>query len=204
MKNLRRILFLVVFTAPIILPGCDRSSPPSDEDIRRAGTMGYCKGVLRNPRLPKEVRARAQVALCKWEDGHVDPEPILIHAVLEQGEGDNGAWLGAGISDEDNDAAGIGVREEHIGAEGEKHIVEETYPVFGYRSIGGFQSIPVVIRKAGQRKNEADWEKYLNRGIWNRELIPDLWISMPSPGKVEVKIWVYDHAGHKSDVVPLE
>ncbi|MHC4336182.1 MAG: hypothetical protein ACYSUV_20900, partial [Planctomycetota bacterium] len=132
-----------------------------------------------------------------------DREPILIRVGLDEAEGDEGARLWVGISDEDNDVAGIGIREEYVGPDGQINTLEETYPVFGYRSIGAFQSIPVVIRKAGQRKSEADWLEYLNRGIWNIERIPDLWISMPRPG-VRVKIWVYDHAGHKSDIVTLE
>jgi hypothetical protein len=82
--------------------------------------------------------------------------------------------------------------------------VEETYPVFGYRSVAAFQIVPVKTRTTTQRKSEAAWQRYLDQGIWDRRRMPALWISVPSQGKVQVKIWIYDHAGHKSDLVTLE
>jgi hypothetical protein len=188
----------------LIVAGCDSSSLPNDEEIRRRLIISHCESALANEQLSRQAKSRARLALLKWDNSSLDPEPIVIEAFLAQARDSKEARMGIGISDEDNDVAGIGVREEHVRPNGGAIIIEEEYPVFGFQSIGCLQLIPVQIRIGTERKNHEDWQRYLNRGVWEKEMIPDLWISIPRPGTVDVKVWVYDHAGHKSQLVPLE
>lgn len=215
-KSRTRLVLLVVapilpcvLYAVLIIPyfrARDSSSVDDDEELRRAACIGYCESVLADPKASRFCKSLAREALQKWANERVDPEPILVHLMLLDAEPERGKpfSLGLGVSDEDNDMAGIGVREEHIDSNGQVMVIEEEYPVFGYQSVGSLQMIRVKIREHGERKNHQVWQEYLDMEGWRGDAMPDLWVSKPDPGKVEVKIWLYDHAGHKSELVPLE
>ena len=45
-------------------------------------------------------------------------------------------------------------------------------------------------------------DKIKDFGYWV-ETLPEVWLSLPDPNKVEVDIYLYDKAGHKSNSVKL-
>jgi hypothetical protein len=128
-----------------------------------------------------------------------------LFAVLTKNKTKGYIRLSLAISDENGDVAGIVIREKHVKSNGEIEVIEEKYPVFGYGlTITSTQSLPFEIRSGNERKNEKQWQNYLEIGIWDREMRPDLWISIPESGKKEIEVWLYDHGGHKSNTVLLE
>lgn len=181
------------------------SSPTDRENYIRIASVGMCERLLSNPKIPKYVRSSAELALEKWENGRIDPEPILLFAALTKNRTKGYIRLSLAISDENGDVAGIGIREKHVKSNSEIEIIEEEYPVFGYGlTITSTQSLPFEIRSGNERKNEKQWQNYLEIGIWDRDMRPDLWISIPESGEKEVEVWVYDHGGNKSNTVQLE
>ena len=67
------------------------------------------------------------------------------------------------------------------------------------------------IRTANERKDEKLWQEYVSEDPlenieeyvpWE-ERVPPIYISIPEPDKVDVWIWIYDKAGHKSEPVKL-
>jgi hypothetical protein len=185
---------------------CDKSAIRKEEEkeIREASII-FCKRFLVHPELPERVRFLARLVIQERENNSLDPEPILIRALLARPDRMEIITLALAVSDEDGDLAGIGVREQRIGSSGKSIIIEEEYPVFGYQSlrIATFQIITVAIRKDNERKNEELWQKYLDTGVWKRDAIPPVWVSVPVPGKTDVEVWLYDNAGHKSEAISL-
>jgi len=173
------------------------------------------------PKLGKAVdihQKRAQTALSNWQNGILDPEPILVSALLEHPVGREQVFLRLMTFDEDGDIAGFGINEQLICADGSKRELMEQYPVFIHR--GGFFVgadiilVPVQIRDAGQQKPEQQWQEYLGgEGIamdkiksadyW-RDTLPEIWVSIPDPNIVEVDVHIYDRSDHKSQPVRLE
>jgi len=201
-----KIYCLLILIILALTTNCDKSANRKEKKEIREASITFCKRFLGDPNLPERVRFFTRLAIQKRENNSLDSEPILIRALLARPERMETVTLALAISDEDGDVAGIGVRERRIGASGDSIIIEEEYPVFGYQSlrIATFQIIPVAIRKDDERKNEQLWEKYLETGVWKRDVIPPIWVSLPVPGKTDVEVWVYDHAGHKSEAIPLE
>lgn len=42
----------------------------------------------------------------------------------------------------------------------------------------------------------------MSHEYWEKKLTP-VWISIPEPGKLDVYVYVYDRAGHKSELVEM-
>ena len=173
------------------------------------------------PKMGKAVdvyHERAEVALAKWQNKVVDPEPILIYALLERPSGLEQVFLRFMTFDEDLDLAGFGINEHHTCADGSTKEFMEQYPVFvnrpGFFYGADIHIIPIHIRDADQHKPEQKWQEYLdgegidlNRmksGEYWRNTLPEIWISIPEPNDVEVEVYIYDRAGHKSQPVKLE
>ena len=200
-----RLIVVFVLILAHIMSCRDSDSTREKEEYIRLASIGLCKKLLVNPKATEHTKSLAQLTLQKWENNRLDPEPILMFAVLTRLRGKESIRLLLGISDEDADVAGVAIRERHMESNGQISIIEEEYPVFGYGlTITAAQMIPIKIRKGNERKNEQHWKNYLEIGVWDRDMRPDLWVSNPQPGKVDVEIWVYDHAGHKSEPVSLK
>jgi len=128
----------------------------------------------------------------------------------------SGRYLLLGTFDEDRDIVGLGIREEYNDANGLKTLLTEEYPAFVHRMSSELllsRPCPVKIRDGDQRKDAQCWDEYVNgEGIdvsrlqskkhWI-ETLPPVWTSIPEPNRVDVYVYVYDKAGHKSDPLKL-
>lgn len=163
------------------------------------------------------VKQRAELALSRWRNKTVDPQPILFWATHSRpGKGPTG--LGLDFYDEDMDVLGFGVEEHHINTNGTDEIYREEYPVYVHNrpwaDVIYTVSVPIHIRSANERANVEEWDRYvrgdaldvnlrMSREDWEATL-PPVWISRPEPNAVEVQVYLYDRAGHKSEPIPLQ
>jgi len=124
--------------------------------------------------------------------------------------------------DENADLVGIVIEEERADSNGVRTTILEEYPVFTHLSdlgVVGFKFIPVLVRDKNQRKPEDQWQKYvsitrqqlqdeymkrLKIKYWSwRDTLPQVWVSIPEPNKVDVRLRAYDRAGHLSEGISL-
>jgi len=189
------------FVVAICLSGCKDDSPKLS-DMEKVSSRRLRFLLKRSPPCSEQL----QKAISLWENGVCDPEPILFTVRLVKWDSRDPSFIILS-SDEDNDWAGIIVREKHAA-----DILEEVYPVF----TGGFQlpicagEVPAArIRTQNQRKNKELWEHYvaLRAEVGKNEPLPappPMWVSIPEPNKVEVWVQLYDKAGNKSNQVKLQ
>ena len=191
----------------VFISDCKNNNPEEEFDkYVREASIWYCKLISENPRQPKHSRSLAESAIQKWESKKLDPEPILIRAILVKPERLQCIMLGLQASDEDLDMLGIILKENHIKSNGQKEIIEEKYPVYADDkvTVTKLKLINVKIRENNERKDEELWQDYLFVGVPNKYTMPKVLISAPDAGKIEVEICVYDREGHESAPVPLE
>ncbi len=207
--NTRKLVqaLLVVVIMVLAISGCKRDDVVSG--LKHIKEKAKVKGRGADEK-------RVEVALSKWQNRTVDPEPILITAVMNKPTGYEDMYIGMFTFDEDMDVLGLGINEEYTDVNGIKTTVTEEYPVFVHRmkpEVVDLRLFPVQIRYAGQRKNEKRWDEYIKgEGIdvndvrrlkyW-RETLPPVWVSNPEPNKVNVFVYIYDQAGHKSEPIKL-
>jgi hypothetical protein len=162
------------------------------------------------------IRERIELALSMRENNIMDSQPVLIVANAVYSAGYQKDMLYMMTYDEDRDIIGIGIREERGPADREKSIFVEEYPIFVHYPRGGplqYRNVPIHFRHSGQRKNDQQWQDYVEGkgfdkdSITNRtrfwETLPPIYLSVPEPNNVDVFVYVYDHAGHKSDAFRL-
>lgn len=198
----------------LVLTCCLTGCKDKDIDInalRRDSSIKYCKSLLDNPKISVRTKDLASLALKNWEKKVSNPNPILIRALLGTTRDESKTYLCLGISDGIGNVIGIGIRERHIQSNGEVAIIEETYPAFEFGELRKTSDrlVPVVIRKNNERKSDIEWDDYLkskplSKNLSTKRPIPELRVSIPKPGNIEVEIWIYDRAGHKSETIPLE
>ncbi len=170
------------------------------------------------------MRQRAQLAMSKWQDGVMDPVPFIIDTIMmtRSDEDGGGTTLVMVIYDEDADYIGCVVEEECVDSNGVTTTLVEKYPVFTHLSDWGvveFKFIPVLVRDENQRKPEEKWQKYVSTPLqqlrkeykkrlkktycsWG-DTLPPVWVSIPDPNKVYVRLRAYDRAGHQSEQINL-
>ncbi len=173
----------------------DQRVPVAEDQCKR---LAY-----RVPGYPEAVRDRARACLARWQNGCLDPVPILMHAeyVFEAKEGRLALILH--ISDEDFNVVGFGVLERHIARDGVTELIEEEFPVFVRYSCGLREKLRFYRRAwSGQRNSKIDWTTYRKTGTYPEDL-PPIHISVPRNGEVDVDVWVFDADGNKSGLVPL-
>jgi len=76
---------------------------------------------------------RVELAMSKWQNRTLDPEPILITAGINKPTGYEDMYIGMFTFDEDVDVLGLGINEEYTDVNGIKTTVTEEYPVFVHR-----------------------------------------------------------------------
>ena len=197
---------LTIFLLALIIFVSSCSKGPTEEEYLRERGIDNCERILQIPTISEKYKSRAKVALQKWKNDKLDPEPILIRPGLVQPQDSNDIYLAIEASDEDNDIVGILVREKHVKSNEQVIFIEEEYPFFENQQVipAGVHIIPVMIRKNNERKSEKHWKIFTDIGISHKDLLPFVWISIPVPGKIEVEVSVYDQKGHKSAPVFLE
>jgi len=227
--RMRGIPVLLLITA--VFGGCVRPNR-TDKPSRRLGTGDFdiraVRTFAKDPLVPRERRKRAQNALRKLENGTSDPEPMLVHAVLDDlGPGDSMGRLMLIAVDEQRDLLGVRIRETHTGPNGATTLIEETYDVFagqlGVPSPGP-DFVAVHYRTGRQRKDERLWHEYVKsvrdgacgakgQGDITRtqrteetgvSKMPPIWMSIPQANTTRVLVSVYDRSGCESESVPVE
>lgn len=140
--------------------------------------------------------------MANWQNGVLDPEPLLLFVQLVRAIGHNDVRMSLLIFDEDKDVLGFGVREEYLDADDVQAERLEEYPAFihqAWQDVLNARSIPVHIRDGGQERDSGAWDVYVaGRG---RQGLPPIWISVPDPNRVNVYVYVYDRQGHESQSV---
>jgi hypothetical protein len=211
-KILLFVSFLILTTS-----GCDKRKACSDP------VSDYLRWIVNQSGDRVNMRQRAQLAMSKWQDGVTDPEPFLIDVAMmtvgvEDGER---MHLVLVIYDEDADYIGCVVEEEYVDSNGVMTTLVEKYPVYTHldRGVVCFSFVPVLLRDKNQRKSEEQWQKYvstplqqirkeymkrLKKTYWSwRDSLPQVWVSIPEPNKVYVRLRAYDRAGHQSEQMNL-
>jgi hypothetical protein len=200
-----RALLVVVFLPAI--SGCRRDPVVEwlEYDKEKAKAKGH-----------PDIEQRCVLCLSKWQNRTLDPEPILVTAPLVRTATESGRWyLSLEAFDEDKDTVGVGIREEYTDVNGLKTGLTEEYAAFVHQMMSEVMRLlicPVQIRDADQRKDAQRWDQYVKgEGIhasrplsavrW-RETLPPVWVSVPEPNRVDVYVYVYDQAGHKSNLLP--
>jgi len=174
-----------------------------------------------------EKRELARKVLQRWDDGVVEPEPILLEAWMTRGKLDeetgkmtyDSPFDGSGtapaalyllVVDEDDDLLGIHVREKYTLPSGVESSFEETYPAWvggRQKSFLGGTLIPVYPRSGNRVKDEAQWQAYVDqvgrKDGSSKTAQPRIWITEPDPNAVSVSVSVYDKKGHESDTVSV-
>ena len=204
--------FFMGFLIVLVLLSCKKDSPEKtfEEFVNSSVPYGIRRNID-NPYFPSEVKQRAAFALSKWENGTIDSEPILIIASLSRSEGIENIDITLNMYDENKDIAGICIKEQHTKPDGSQVVIEESYPAYVHSSFYSpidSVSVPVEIRTEDKLKNEQLWQDYIDRDIdWNEvslhDVIPTICISIPEPNTVDVWIWVFDNAGHRSEPIKL-
>ena len=159
---------------------------------------------------------RIEVALSRWKNGHLDSDPYLLAAEMGKAIGSGNIHLVFFTYDEDKDIDGIGIIEEYIDPNGLNTTLTEEYETTGNRQYPEHEEVQLFglmpkIRDAGQRKDEQLWFEYLQgksgkvdvgQGLApTEETMPAVWISIPEPNHVDLKMYVYDQQGHKSEAI---
>ncbi|MHC4540107.1 MAG: hypothetical protein ACYS74_10055 [Planctomycetota bacterium] len=158
------------------------------------------------------VRERAKLALSRWQDQDINPEPILFWAGLAR----PGPVIALNFFDEDMDVIGFAIEEHYVDANGTRQALVEEYPAFvhfQWPDVGILKIVPMQVRDSGQRADKERWNSYvkaegidpnapMSREYWTATL-PPVWVSIPEPNILDVDVYVYDRAGHRSESVEL-
>ncbi len=175
------------------------------------GLTALSKGEGPDDKIPG-VRELAKLALSRWIDQDINPEPILFWAGLARPT----RAMALNFFDEDMDVIGFGIEEHYVDARGTRQVLIEEYPAFvhfQWSDVGPLKIVPMQVRDSGQRADKARWNSYvkgegidpnmaMSREYWIEKL-PPVWVSIPEPNVVGVNVYVYDRAGHKSESVEL-
>lgn len=201
----KRVCYSLLCMLLLSTNSCDRSlGEDSFESLPKEITIDICKTIIRSPRTSNRAKSLARKAINGWNNGILDPCPILIYSGFLKSDDKDYFSLTLVMSDEDADIAGISVREVHMQADGKELVIQEEYPVFMRSSIGHHQLVRFTKREHGERKDYDSWNTYVQNATWGENPTPDVWIALPSSGQIDVKILIYDRAGLKSEPVPLE
>ncbi len=219
MTNKHLLVKILLFVSFLILTtsGCDKRKARSDP------VLDYLRWIVSKSGDRVNMRQRAQLAMSKWQDGVTDPEPFLIDVAMRGANVEDGGRMSLVliIYDEDADYIGCVVEEEYVDSNGVTTTLVEKYPVFTHVDRGEvhFRFVPVLLRDKNQRKPDEQWQKYVSTPLqqlqkeykkrlkkthWSwRDSLPQVWVSIPEPNKVYVRLRAYDRAGHQSEQMNL-
>jgi hypothetical protein len=206
-------VFLLSCSA-MVISGCTRNPANKESGPSAKDPPGMQFLKERQSTDPCFERLR-QLALARWQNGTLDPEPILLFVQLSRPVGYESVRIGLLIFDEDKDVLGFGVRERYVDANGLRSERLEEYPLFIHeiwQDVLKARSIPVQVRDKGQQKDSQAWEAYVRgQGIdkdramksesYYIDTLPPIWISAPDPNRVDVYVYLYDREDHKSEAV---
>jgi hypothetical protein len=188
----KRILgvFLVGFAFLLsLITGCKQSSDDIDPNkVEFEVNMEFFED-LTSTQFP-DIKERAKLAIKKYKNKTIDPDPILLYSTLLQPIGREDVHLLLSVFDEDEDLLGFVVREEIQGPDGIVEILEEKYPVYfncPFLLVVSYCEFSIVRRETGQKKDEKKWEEFLSTDfseLKKRENeINEILNISPSPGE---------------------
>lgn len=224
-NGVRAFLLSGVVPALLLYPGCKKQD--SNNQALVVELAASALNSMAERAAPQEKRVRAQTALSKLQNAVVDPEPLLISAVIGFPE-PNRPVLSVVCFDEDRDIRGLRIKEQYSNPNGMPITLEEDYPVF-VNALKPFilecVTYPVQIRDKQQRKDKYLWLEHVNRNLDGliREYVdkrqhdangaspievteamqPSIYVSIPDSNRVYVSIAAYDRAGHESMSIAL-
>lgn len=232
-RTLCRLLVLALLCGSTTLTGAPNesreTSDSASESIERMlhPEIYYLRARPDSQEVSPEQRDLVRTTLQRWDNGVVEPEPILLDAWLTKGTLDEAtgkmtydlmfdpsgtapAALYLMVVDEDDDLLGIRIREKYVLPNGVESSFEETYPACidgRQKSFLGATFIPVHLRSGNRVKDEAQWQAYVDqagrRDDSRKMTQPRIWITEPDPNAVMVSVSVYDKKGHESGVVQV-
>lgn len=201
---------LLVLVAVMLSCGCSKSenAPTGTIEHDPNKALECFLATWRGPDVETEQRTR--LALSKWQNGVIDPEPILLSVSARKSSKTHSVTLSLIAYDEDKDLLGIVVEEERSDANGAP--LSEYYPVYAHfrqMDTADTRSIGIQLRGKGDRKDEARWEEYvrseeieetsLKRNARHyMDTMPPVYITVPEPNGVAAWIRLYDGAGNQS------
>ena len=225
-NKMKRLFYCccLIFILNIVITdfGCNKKGPPpSPKDGTLSGLNWFLNNILKNDSIPESSQL-VNLAKSKWQNGILDPEPFLLYNQMTQSRNDTTvAGLSLCIYDEEKDVVGIIIEEEHFDSQGNKTTLKEKYPVFLHFTLNEvlcLKSMHVYIRN-GNTKDEEQWKEYEQKSedqIMNEfyalkkrtngpfiETLPDVWISIPEPKKINVNLYIYDRKGNVSNPLKL-
>jgi hypothetical protein len=140
-----------------LVTGCERKPELGDIDV-------YMYTLEKWSRRPwPDAKERINYAINKYKNKMMDPEPILIKAMLSDHMEPDEYNLYIAILDEDEDILGFFIREESKDPNGPITTLEEDYPVFAhFPGIGaaGMYEFDIVVRKGEQKKDKKAWDDF--------------------------------------------
>jgi hypothetical protein len=223
--NICCLMFILHFITMGI--GCNKNNPPEVPKDEILSKLNWIENVfLKNNALP-ESNQLVNMAISKWQNGALDPEPFLLYNQLHEFRNDfkdsnfKSASLSFYIYDEEKDIVGLIIEEEHTDSQGTNTSFQENYPIFLHyvqKNVLRLIDIKVYMRN-GNKKNEEKWQEYANKSIEQLknefksgknmintpfiDTLPKVWISIPEPNKVNVNLYVYDKNGNISQPLKL-
>ena len=203
----RQVVFLLVLFS-FQAAGCKRSSPLEPEELIHRRSVRFCARLMTDPNASERKKRVAKEVLLNRENSTIEREPVLISTSLLISAGKHKNFLAFGVSDEDGDLVGVSIREQRPRSDMGPLVVEEEYPLFmGLPSKAANSYVfPVRIRQGNERKNESSWRSYVQSGGSggkSLEHMPPVWVSVPESGKIDIEVWLYDAAGHKTERLSL-
>jgi hypothetical protein len=199
-------MWLTLCVLAFCAAGCRKSREDVDwAEFLREVSIGLCKSIIESPQRSERAKKLAKKAIDGWDNGILDAVPILIDARFEKVAAPNHCRLHLDMSDEEMDIAGIHIKEVHQQPDGQSVVIEEDYPLFVRCSVGHYQWPSFKERGPGDRKDEALWGGYVEKGKWLSDRpYPTVWISIPTVGEIDVEISVYDSGGNMSEPLALQ
>lgn len=134
------------------------------DDTEYLVNMQYLKE--RYPFYTPDVNERYNLAIEKYQNKKLDPEPIILVTWLHKRlPGTPDYTLCLGVFDEDKDIQGIVLKEESRDPNGTVNILKEDYPFYihdPFIDVAATYGFPVSIRKNNQGKDKKLWEDYVS------------------------------------------
>jgi hypothetical protein len=187
----------------LVLPGC--SKEPSKFDREQSLGKYALQKLATNSKLSDEDRKLARDALINWDKGSQDKTPILVYANIPEAGADH-PYILLAMADADCDICGFILTEERLSSES-KQIVSTKYDIWRDKVVGSVSPVPITILPLTFPDSNTQSQVFgtdpnadINSGCLESDLVP---IHLPDPGKVVVRVSVYDKKGHKSRSVLL-
>mgnify|MGYP001289271172 CR=1 FL=1 len=176
--------FAKLLTLLLLLPcSCDRSGRGSSAPAltSREFWVNNFRLMLAGNHYPEQEAANIRALLTELETRNDPIPPRILYATAESIHAtrrtEGGHFLVIDWYDETLSVCGFRIRESDTTG---KALVEESYPLYIVAPTTFCDNITlnVRVRQAGERKDELAWQQYQERGIADKEHLPDVYLNM--------------------------